>query len=84
MARLFRELAATHTVVTVLHDLSMALQADRIMAMGEGRLQAQGRHDDPALHRALEQLFAPAIRIEALQVSPGRYGAVPMPLGSAP
>jgi iron complex transport system ATP-binding protein len=84
LARLFRELAATHTVVTVLHDLSMALQADRIIAMGQGRLQAQAAHDDPALHRVLEQLFAPAVRIEALQVSPGRYAAVPMPLGSAP
>ena len=70
--------------VSAFEYVSMALQADRIMALGEGRLQAQGRHDDPALHHALEQLFAPAIRIEALQVSPGRYGAVPMPLASAP
>ena len=80
LARLFRELAATHTVVTVLHDLTLALQADRVVALNEGRVQAQGEHRDTALHRALEKLFAPAVRIEALQVSPGRFGAVPMPL----
>ena len=80
LARLFRELATTHTVVTVLHDLTLALQADRVVALSEGRVQAQGAHHDPVLHRALETLFAPAVRIEALQVSPGRFGAVPMPL----
>jgi len=80
MACLFRELAATHTVVTVLHDPTMALQADRVVAMHKGRIHAYGPHDDPALHRALERLFSPAVRIEPLQISPGRFGAVPMPL----
>ena len=80
LARLCRELAATHTVVTVLHDLTLALQADEVVALAAGRLQAHGAHDDPHLHRALEHLFAPAVRIEPLRVSPGRFGAVPMPL----
>ncbi len=80
LARLFRELARTHTVVTVLHDLTLALQADTVAALQQGRLAIHAAHDNPALHRQLEALFAPAVRIEALRVSPGRFGAVPMPL----
>lgn len=80
LARLFRELARTHTVVTVLHDLTLALQADTVAALQQGRLVIHAAHDNPALHRQLEALFAPAVRIEALRVSPGRFGAVPMPL----
>lgn len=80
LARLFRELARTHTVVTVLHDLTLALQADSVAALQQGRLAIHAAHNDPALHRQLEALFAPAVRIEALRVSPGRFGAVPMPL----
>jgi iron complex transport system ATP-binding protein len=92
LARLFRELAATHTVVTVLHDLNLALQADRVAAMGQGRLHAHAVHHDPALHRTLEQLFAPALSIQPLPGGPSgpdrpaapgttaRFGAVPQPL----
>lgn len=83
LARLFRELAATHTIVTVLHDLNLALQADRVAAMGQGRLHAHTAHDDPMLHRTLEQLFAPALSIQRLPGvpgTPGRFGAVPRPL----
>ena len=82
LARLFRELATTHTVVTVLHDLSLALQADSVAALQQGRLAIHAAHDSPRLHRELEALFAPAVRIEPLRVSPGRFGAVPMPLES--
>ncbi len=80
LARLFRELSATHTVVTVLHDLTMALQADTLMALEAGRVVACAAHDDPALHRQIERLFAPAIRIQALPGAAGRYGAMPVPL----
>jgi len=83
LARLFRELAATHTIVTVLHDLNLALQADRVAAMGQGRLHAHAAHHDPMLHRTLEQLFAPALSIQRLPGvpgTPGRFGAVPRPL----
>ena len=80
LARLFRELAATHTVVTVLHDLSLALQADTVAVLGQGRLHIHAAHHDPALHRQLECQFAPAVRIEPLAASPGRFAAAPMPL----
>jgi iron complex transport system ATP-binding protein len=80
LARLFRELAATHTVVTVLHDLSLALQADTVAVLGQGRLHIHAAHHDPALHRQLECQFSPAVRIEPLAASPGRFAAAPMPL----
>lgn len=84
LAQLFRELATTHTVVTVLHDLTMALQADTVVLLQEGRVLAHARHDDPTLHRQLEAVFAPAIRIEPLRGQGARYGAQPMPLEHRP
>ena len=63
LVRLLRRLAATHTVVSVLHDLPLALHADRIMVMRAGRVQACGDHDDPALHSAIVATFDGAVRI---------------------
>jgi iron complex transport system ATP-binding protein len=64
LARLFRRLSATHTVVSVLHDLQLALHADRILVMRAGVVQASGEHDDPALHEALVATFDNAVRID--------------------
>ncbi|MFM8637710.1 MAG: hypothetical protein ACKOER_08315, partial [Betaproteobacteria bacterium] len=65
------------------HDLNLALQADRVAAMGQGRLHAHAAHHDPVLHETLEQLFAPALRIQPLPTvggAAGRFGAMPRPL----
>ncbi len=70
LARLFRRLAATHTVVSVLHDLPLALHADRILVMREGAVQAVGAHDDPNLHAALVATFDNAIRIDTRGARP--------------
>lgn len=64
LARLFRRLADTHTVVSVLHDLPLALHADRILVMRAGAVQACGKHDDPALHEAMVATFDGAVRID--------------------
>ena len=56
------------TVLSVLHDLSLALLADRLVVMERGRLRAEGSRDDSALHAALVEVFGGAIRIE-------RFGA---------
>ena len=64
LARLFKQLAATRTVVSVLHDLSLALHADRLLVLRQGAVQAAGAHDDPALHAALAASFDHAVRIE--------------------
>jgi iron complex transport system ATP-binding protein len=54
------------TVVSVLHDLSLALCADRLVVMEQGQVRAEGSRDDLALHAALVDVFGGAIRIERL------------------
>jgi len=65
LARLFRALAAARGVVTVLHDLPVALQADRLVVLEAGRVVADGAPNDASLQRALEAVFGGAIRIES-------------------
>jgi iron complex transport system ATP-binding protein len=71
-----QQLAATGTtVISVLHDLPLALQADRMVVMQGGRLHAQGAADSHAVHAALVEVFDGAISIERIG---GRLTAVPM------
>ena len=79
---LARSLAASGTtVVSVLHELSMALHADDVVVLAGGRLQHHGAAGDPATHRALERVFDQRIAIHALQ---GQWVALPqlLPAGS--
>jgi iron complex transport system ATP-binding protein len=68
LARLFRRLvhdaARPRAVLSVLHDLPIALQADRLLVLDRGRLRADGAPADPAVQAALVQVFEGAIRIE--------------------
>jgi iron complex transport system ATP-binding protein len=63
LARLVRRLSATHTVVTVMHDLTLALAADRLLLLDAGQVRASGRSDDEAVHRALCDSFGQTIVI---------------------
>ena len=63
LVRLLRRLAQRRTVVTVLHDLPLALQADRLLVMDQGRVVQHGAHDDPQVHAALSAVFDNALRI---------------------
>ena len=69
LARLFRRLARDETqpraVLSVLHDLPIALRADRLLVLSRGRLCADGSPADPAVQAALVQVFEGAIRFEA-------------------
>ncbi|MEJ7137251.1 ABC transporter ATP-binding protein [Amphibiibacter pelophylacis] len=68
LARLFRLLAHDSdtpcAILTVLHDLPIALQADRLLVMEGGRLRADGPPGDAAVQQALVEVFQGAIRLE--------------------
>jgi iron complex transport system ATP-binding protein len=66
MQALAHAAATPRVVVSVLHDLSLALAADRVVVLAAGRVRAQGPRDDPAVHAALAEVFHHAIRIERL------------------
>jgi iron complex transport system ATP-binding protein len=53
-------------VVTVLHDLTLALAADRVVVRRAGRVHAVGAPDDPVLHAALADTFEQAVQVQAL------------------
>jgi cobalamin transport system ATP-binding protein len=75
LARLLRRQARAGTaVVSVLHDLSLALFADTLVLMADGRVRAEGPSADPALHAALRDVFGGAIRVERLGA---RFVAIP-------
>jgi iron complex transport system ATP-binding protein len=54
------------TVVSVLHEISLALHADDMVVMNHGRVLHHGACIDAATHRALEQVFDRRIEIRAL------------------
>ena len=74
LVRMLKRLARTRTVVTVQHDLPLALQANRLMLMDQGRIVEQGSFDDAKIHAALARVFHNALRIERLGQ---RYVSVP-------
>lgn len=61
---LVRELVAQgKTVVSVLHEIGMALHADEVVVMAEGRVRHQGACTNRETHQALEQVFDHRIAI---------------------
>jgi iron complex transport system ATP-binding protein len=55
------------TVVSVLHEVGMALHADEVIVMDQGRVVHHGACSDPQTHAAIESVFAHRIRIHALE-----------------
>ncbi|OIN93966.1 MAG: ABC transporter [Comamonadaceae bacterium CG1_02_60_18] len=66
LAMVRRLVAQGTTVVSVLHELWMALHADEMVVMRDGRITHQGTCADVATHRALEAVFDQRVRIHAL------------------
>lgn len=67
LARVLREHAVQGgAVVSVLHDLNLALAADEVVVMARGRVQACGSSSDPAVHRAIEAEFDGAVRVHTV------------------
>jgi iron complex transport system ATP-binding protein len=65
-------------VVTVLHDLNLALLADRVLLMRQGRVRADGAPSDAGLQAALMEVFEHAFTIQPVAVGARtRWVAVP-------
>jgi iron complex transport system ATP-binding protein len=65
-------------VAAVLHDLTLALAADRVLVLDRGRLVADGVPADAGLRDALIQVFDHAIHIESVTAQ-GRQRWVAVP-----
>jgi len=70
LARLVRRLAQRQVVLTVLHDLPLALHADRVLVLRDGRIAGDGAPADPALQHALVRAFDGAVRIDTRGTHP--------------
>lgn len=62
-------------VAAVLHDLTLALAADRIVVLAAGRVRADGAPDNPQVRRTLVDVFDGALSIE--RIGNARWAAVP-------
>jgi len=69
-----RHVAAGGTAVSVLHEVGMALQADDLLLVQDGRVVHHGPCAEPATHRALEEVFGGRIAVHAVA---GRWVALP-------
>ena len=66
--------AQGRTVVSVLHEITMALHADHMVVMAKGRITHHGPCEDVQTHRAVEQVFDHRLAIHALA---GQWVAIP-------
>ncbi len=66
--------ASGKTVISVLHEISFALQADEVVVMANGRINYQGLCSSAASHRAIEQVFDERIAVHPLA---GQWVALP-------
>ena len=62
------------TVISVLHEMSFALQADEMVVMNDGRVMHQGGCSDTPTHRALEKVFDQRIVVHEIA---GQWIALP-------
>jgi len=70
-----RELvAAGRTVVSVLHELNIALLADHLLVMQRGRVRHQGPSRDEAARAALQEVFGHRLRLVEFE---GRWLCLP-------
>ena len=67
--------AQNKTVISVLHEVGMALYADDVVVMQGGLVVHQGGCSDPTSHRAIENVFENRIAIQNIL---GRWIAVPV------
>ena len=66
--------AAGQTVISVLHELNIALLADQVLVMQSGRVNHMGPSGDEATHQALQQAFDHRLHLVQVQ---GRWLCLP-------
>jgi iron complex transport system ATP-binding protein len=72
------EASAGAAVVSVLHDLTLALAADRLVVIAHGRLVAEGMPADATVRGALEAVFDHALHIVQVATPDGStWAALP-------
>jgi ABC-type cobalamin/Fe3+-siderophores transport system ATPase subunit len=59
-------IAQGKTLITVLHEIHIALRADHLIMLNKGKMHFQGSSQDPQTHQALIALFDGRIRLEKL------------------
>jgi iron complex transport system ATP-binding protein len=70
-----RHVARGGTAISVLHEVSLALQADDVLLLQAGRVAHHGSTADPATHRAIEAVFDRRLQVHAVA---GRWVALPV------
>ncbi|MFT3857790.1 MAG: ABC transporter ATP-binding protein [Aquabacterium sp.] len=65
---------AGRTVMSVLHELNVALMADELVVMHQGRLVHQGPTDDERTRRAVQAVFEQRVRLVRVE---GQWVALP-------
>ncbi|MCI1193365.1 ABC transporter ATP-binding protein [Calidifontimicrobium sp. SYSU G02091] len=79
VASLAARARAGAAVAAVLHDLTLALAADRVLVMVAGRLRADGAPADAAVRAAVVDAFGGAVAIERVATAGGeRWVALPV------
>ncbi len=68
------EVAQSRSVISVLHELNIALQADWLVVMSEGRVRHCGPPADAATHAALQEVFDHRLQLIEWQ---GQWLALP-------
>lgn len=66
--------AEGRTVISVLHELNVALAADAMVVMAGGRVLHQGNCQDPETHQALESVFGGRVVVHRVA---GQWIAMP-------
>jgi iron complex transport system ATP-binding protein len=74
LALVRRHVARGGTAVSVLHELTMALHADELVVIDDGRVVHHGPCAAAATHRAVEQVFGHRVAVHAVA---GQWVALP-------
>jgi iron complex transport system ATP-binding protein len=74
LALVRKHVARGGTALTVLHEITVALHADDMVIVSEGRIAHHGACGDAATHRALEAVFGRRISVHSLD---GQWLALP-------